>query len=140
MSDRINTLARALVFACMSYDADSSVSVLASDNPIHGQQWSYQKLARDTTRMLHSFCKQYAKQWAKAEVGDTEIDWNEVGMVLAGTGCGYDGNKGQESLREVCQRICRAVWPSYEHNAMWRLNRQGTLTLDCTYRPKLLFA
>jgi hypothetical protein len=59
-----------------------------------------------------------------------EIDWHEVGMVLAATGCGYD-DKGQESLREVCQRICKAVWPSYEHSAMWRLAKRGSLALEC---------
>lgn len=129
----VNTLARALAFCCTQFDDndEDQLSLLASDNPIHGNKWQDQKLARDTTRMLHSFCKHYAKLWWRSE----PIDWHEVGMVLAGTGCGYD-DRGQESLREVCQRICKAVWPCYADSAMWRLTKRGSLALAGTGRPK----
>lgn len=124
MSNPVNTLARALIFACN----DEVLGRLASDNPQHNNQWPNQKLSRDTTRMLSTFVHQFGAEWVKLRK-DTP-DWHNVGLVLAKCGTGYD-DYGQEPLFETCKRAIREVWAGYSDCARWRLTKQGTLHLDC---------
>lgn len=122
MSNPVNTLARALVFACSS----EMLSELASDN--RGNQWPNQKLSRDTVRMLSTFVHQFSAEWSKLRKDSP--DWHNVGLVLAKCGTGYD-DYGQEPLFEACKRAIHEVWAGYSDNAMWRLTKQNTLHLDC---------
>lgn len=118
----VNTLARALVFACSS----EMLSALASDN--HGNQWQNQKLSRDTVRMLSTFVHQFRVEWRKLRKDSP--DWHEVGLVLAQCGVGYD-DYGQGLLFDACKLAICEVWAGYSDNASWRLTKQGTLHLDC---------
>lgn len=116
----VNTLARALVFACSS----EMLSDLASDN--RGNQWPNQKLSRDTVRMLSTFVHQFGAEWSKLR--KDVPDWHEVGLVLAKCGAGYDDDG---PLFDACKRAISGVWAGYSDCASWRRTKQGTLHLDC---------